>query len=62
MITFTAAVQTFIFKLMANHSTKYQRGLFTPSVFDSLFSYTWYNKGFLKYNYGHECIPNNWYR
>lgn len=61
-IAFTPAAHTFVFELMANHSAEYPRGLLTPTVLDSFFSYTRDKNGALNYKYGYERIPDNWYR
>ena len=38
-VAFTPAAHMFVFELMANHSAEYPRGLLTPSVLKSFFSY-----------------------
>ena len=52
----------FAYELLANHSTEYPRGFLTPEVFESFFSYTRDGKNNLVFTYGHERIPDNWYR
>jgi hypothetical protein len=47
---------------MANHSAEYPRGLLTPPVLESFFSYTRDSTGALQYAYGYERIPDNWYK
>ncbi|MCJ1283377.1 hypothetical protein MMC26_002705 [Xylographa opegraphella] len=61
-VAFTPAAHLFVFELMANHSAEYPRGLLTPSVLESFFSYTRASDGSLNYTYGYERIPENWYR
>ena len=61
-VAFTPAAHLFVFELMANHSTDDPRGILTPSVLESFFSYTRSKKGALTYKYGYERIPDNWYR
>jgi hypothetical protein len=61
-VAFTPAAHLFVFELMANHSTEYPRGLLTPETLMQFFSYTPNRDGSLKYTYGHERIPDNWYK
>lgn len=61
-VAFTPAAHTFVFELMANHSAENPRGLLTPSVLESFFSYTRDTHGALHYKYGYERIPDNWYK
>ncbi|EME43959.1 hypothetical protein DOTSEDRAFT_129885 [Dothistroma septosporum NZE10] len=61
-VAFTFGAHMFAFELLANHSAAEPRGFLTPEVFESFFSYTRDSKGNLVYTYGHERIPNNWYR
>ena len=61
-VAFTPAAHLFVFELMAKHSAEYPRGLLTPSVLESFFSYTSSESGELTYTYGYERIPDNWYR
>ena len=52
----------FAYHLLANHSAEYPRGFLTPEVFESFFSYTRDANNNLVFTYGHERIPDNWYR
>ncbi|KAF7196882.1 Dothistromin biosynthesis peroxidase dotB [Pseudocercospora fuligena] len=61
-IAFTFGAHMFAFELLANHSATEPRGFLTPEVFMSFFSYTKDASGNLQYKYGHERIPDNWYR
>jgi hypothetical protein len=61
-IAFTFGAHMFTYELLANHSAESPRGFLTPEVFESLFSYTRDENDELVYTYGHERIPNNWYR
>lgn len=61
-VVFTFGAHMFAYELLANHSAEYPRGFLTPEVFESFFSYTRDANGDLAYTYGHERIPDNWYR
>jgi len=61
-IAFTFGAHMFAFELLANHSASEPRGFLTPEVFESFFSYTRDSNNELVYTYGHERIPDNWYR
>lgn len=50
------------FELLANRSAEEPRGILTPEVFMQFFSYARDENGALQYTYGHERIPDNWYR
>jgi hypothetical protein len=61
-VAFTPAAHLFVFELMANHSAEHPRGLLTPQTLMDFFSYTRNAQGSLEYTYGHERIPENWYK
>jgi hypothetical protein len=61
-VAFTPAAHLFVFELMANHSAEHPRGLLTPSVLETFFSYTRDASGSLSYKYGYDRIPDNWYK
>lgn len=61
-VAFTFGAHMFAYELLANHSTENPRGILTPEVFESFFSYTRDENNNLVYTYGHERIPDNWYR
>jgi hypothetical protein len=61
-VIFTFGAHMFAYQLLANHSVEYPRGFLTPDVFESFFSYTRDENDNLVYTYGHERIPDNWYR
>jgi hypothetical protein len=61
-IAFTFGAHMFAYELLANHSAQYPRGFLTPEVFESFFSYTRDANNQLVFTYGHERIPDNWYR
>lgn len=61
-IAFTFGAHMFAYELLANHSADYPRGFLTPEVFESFFSYTRDKNNNLVFTYGHERIPDNWYR
>ncbi|ORY75436.1 hypothetical protein BCR37DRAFT_384063 [Protomyces lactucae-debilis] len=61
-VAFTPAAHHFVFQLMANHSAEYPRGILTPETLMTFFSYERDANGELKYTYGHDRIPDNWYR
>lgn len=61
-VAFTFGAHMFAYELLANHSAEDPRGVLTPEVFESFFSYTRDSNGQLIYKYGHERIPDNWYR
>ncbi|CAH0394596.1 unnamed protein product [Bemisia tabaci] len=47
---------------MANHTSEHPEGHLGPEVLKSFFSVTEDAYGNFKYEYGHERIPDNWYR
>jgi len=61
-VAFTFGAHMFAYELLANHSAEYPRGFLTPEVFESFFSYTRDANNQLVFTYGHERIPDNWYR
>ncbi|KAI9719835.1 MAG: hypothetical protein M1828_006056 [Chrysothrix sp. TS-e1954] len=61
-VAFTFGAHMFAYELLANHSTEAPRGVLTPEVFESFFSYTRDSSGALMYTYGMERIPDNWYK
>jgi hypothetical protein len=61
-VAFTFGAHMFAYHLLANHSAEYSRGFLTPEVFESFFSYTRDANNNLVFTYGHERIPDNWYR
>ncbi|KAH6721232.1 hypothetical protein BKA61DRAFT_699714 [Leptodontidium sp. MPI-SDFR-AT-0119] len=61
-IAFTFGAHMFAYELLANHSAENPRGFLTPEVFESFFSYTRDASNKLVFTYGHERIPDNWYR
>ncbi|KZP14625.1 hypothetical protein FIBSPDRAFT_751561 [Athelia psychrophila] len=62
-VAFTPAAHHFVYALMANHSAEYPQGILTPETLMSFFSYTYESDGkTLSYTYGHERIPDNWYK
>ncbi|XMA14106.1 hypothetical protein WAI453_006897 [Rhynchosporium graminicola] len=61
-IAFTFGAHMFANVLLANHSAEYPRGFLTPEVFETFFSYTRDADNNLVFTYGHERIPDNWYR
>lgn len=61
-VAFTFGAHMFAYQLLANHSAENPRGIMTPEVFESFFSYKRDANGQLQYTYGHERIPDNWYR
>lgn len=61
-VAFTFGAHMFANVLLANHSAEYPRGFLTPEVFMSFFSYTKDANDKLVFTYGHERIPDNWYR
>ncbi|KAE8445609.1 hypothetical protein EG329_013243 [Mollisiaceae sp. DMI_Dod_QoI] len=61
-VAFTFGAHMFAYQLLANHSAEYPRGVLTPDVFESFFSYTRDANNNLVFTYGHERIPDNWYR
>lgn len=61
-VAFTFGAHMFAYELLANHSAEYPRGILTPEVFESFFSYTRDDDNNLVFTYGHERIPDNWYR
>lgn len=50
------------YELLANHSAEDPRGVLTPEVFESFFSYTRDDNNDLVFTFGHERIPDNWYK
>lgn len=62
-VAFTPAAHHFVFQLMANHSAEYPGGYLSIETLMSFFSYTYAADGkTLQYTYGHERIPDNWYK
>lgn len=61
-VAFTFGAHMFAYELLANHSAQDPRGVLTPAVFESFFSYTRDVENKLVFTYGHERIPDNWYR
>ncbi|KAK4701799.1 unspecific peroxygenase, partial [Phenoliferia sp. Uapishka_3] len=61
-VAFTPAAHHFVYALMANNSVEFPQGLLTPETLMSFFSYTKDSTGALVYTYGHERIPENWYK
>jgi hypothetical protein len=61
-IAFTFGAHMFAYELLANHSAEEPRGFLTPEVFMQHFGYTRDSAGNLVYNYGHERLPENWYK
>jgi len=61
-VAFTFGAHMFAFELLANHSAEYPRGFMTKDLFKSMWSYTDGPNGELVYTYGHERIPENWYK
>lgn len=61
-VAFTFGAHMFAYELLANHSAEEPRGFLTPEVFESFFSYTRDANNQLVFTYGHERIPDNWYR
>lgn len=61
-VAFTFGAHMFAYELLANHSAEYPRGIMPPEVFESFFSYTRDSDNNLVYTYGHERIPDNWYK
>ncbi|RMY48970.1 hypothetical protein D0863_15267 [Hortaea werneckii] len=61
-VAFTFGAHMFAFELLANHSAEEPRGFLTPEVFESFFSYTRDENNQLVFTYGHERIPDNWYK
>lgn len=61
-VAFTFGAHMFAYQLLANHSAEHPRGIMPPEVFESFWSYKRDAKGKLVYTYGHERIPDNWYR
>ncbi|XP_018915906.2 uncharacterized protein [Bemisia tabaci] len=57
-----SAAYTFIYRFMANHTSEHPEGHLGPEVLKSFFSVTEDAYGNFKYEYGHERIPDNWYR
>lgn len=60
-VAFTFGAHMFAYQLLANHSAEYPRGFMTPDNFLSLWSYK-RNGNSLSYTYGHERIPENYYK
>lgn len=61
-VAFTFGAHMFAFELLGNHSAEYPRGFMTQDLFLSLWSYTRDEDGNLQYTYGHERIPENFYK
>ena len=61
-VAFTFGAHMFAYALLANHSAENPRGFLTPEVFETFFSYTRDENNNLVFTYGHERIPDNWYR
>ncbi|CEJ82913.1 Putative Peroxidase, family 2 domain-containing protein [[Torrubiella] hemipterigena] len=61
-VAFTPAAHTFVWALMANHSSANPRGFLEHNVLDAFFSYSVQPDGSRKYEYGKDRIPENWYR
>lgn len=61
-VAFTPAAHTFVWALMANHSSENPKGFLEHSVLDKFFSYSVQPDGSRKYEYGKDRIPENWYR
>ncbi|KAF2753540.1 hypothetical protein EJ05DRAFT_533664 [Pseudovirgaria hyperparasitica] len=61
-VAFTFGAHMFAFELLGNHSAEEPRGFLTKEVFMDFFSYKKDAAGNLKYTYGHERIPDNWYK
>ncbi|KAK3633208.1 hypothetical protein LTR56_014060 [Elasticomyces elasticus] len=61
-VAFTFGAHMFAFELLANHSAEHPRGFLTPEVFESFFAYERDANNNLVYTYGHERIPDNWYK
>lgn len=61
-VAFTFGAHMFAYELLANHSAEYPRGVLTPAVFESFFAYERDENNQLVYTYGHERIPDNWYK
>jgi hypothetical protein len=51
----------FVSRLLSNHTTENPEGLLTRNVFKDFFAVTG-QEGSLKYTYGWERIPENWYK
>lgn len=60
-VAFTFGAHMFAYELLSNHSAEYPRGFMTQENFLSLWSYKRKN-GKLQYTYGHERIPDNYYK
>jgi hypothetical protein len=56
------AASMFAVNVLANRSAEYPRGYLSPSSFESLWSYTRDQNNNLVYTYGHERIPDNYYK
>ena len=61
-VAFTPAAHTFVWALMANHSSERPRGFLEHNVLDDFFSYKLKEDGTREYTYGKDRIPENWYR
>ncbi|KAK5130482.1 hypothetical protein LTR08_002004 [Meristemomyces frigidus] len=61
-VVFTFGAHMFAYELLANHSADAPRGVLTPAVFESFFGYSRDADDNLVFTYGHERIPDNWYR
>jgi hypothetical protein len=61
-VAFTFGAHMFAYELLANHSAEHPRGYLSPEVFEQFFSYTRDDNNQLVFTYGHERIPDNWYK
>ncbi|PPJ58799.1 hypothetical protein CBER1_08236 [Cercospora berteroae] len=61
-VAFTFGAHMFAFQLLANHSAEEPRGFLTKEVFMEHFGYDRDDQGNLRYTFGHERIPENWYK
>lgn len=61
-VAFTPAAHSFVAALMSNHSSTKPQGELTVANLMSFFSYSYAADGkTLKYKYGYERIPDDWY-
>lgn len=61
-VAFTFGAHMFASVLLSNHSAEYPRGFQTQENFLSLWGYSTDAQGNLVYQYGHERIPDNYYK
>lgn len=61
-IAFTFGAHMFAFELLANHSAEHPRGILTQDAFMKWFSYEKDENDELQFTYGHERIPENFYK